>query len=103
MVVTREIIDALRPDHDRTSCSDQNRQNGIAGRRFPRCLRCALLDELETPGELAHKQFQLSLSIQRALFAYGAPCPRCKAGGDTTRGPSFCGNCGFQLNGDEEP
>jgi hypothetical protein len=53
-----ELIDIIAPEHDRTSCGDDNRANGWYQRRHParfpgdttldqvsyRCLRCALLD-----------------------------------------------------------
>jgi hypothetical protein len=47
--VTRDALDALVPEHGRTSCSDDNRRNGFGsnGSDFPRCNRCALLDVLD--------------------------------------------------------
>lgn len=45
-VLTREMLDALLPEHGRTSCSDDNRVNGFRCHRV-RCTRCALLDFLE--------------------------------------------------------
>lgn len=41
------------PEHNRTSCSDENVQNGYttAGRGgYPRCTRCALLRAVESLG-----------------------------------------------------
>ena len=52
-VLTRQLVDALRPEHDRTSCSDTNLSNGWdtmderSGRTMPRCVRCALLETAE--------------------------------------------------------
>jgi len=44
-VLTREVIDALRPDHDRTTCDDERPNNGWGTRSDGgyRCTRCALL------------------------------------------------------------
>jgi len=39
--MTRELVDAFCPDHDRTSCSDKNHCND------DRCSRCYLLEALE--------------------------------------------------------
>ena len=49
---TKEFIDIICPNHDRTSCSDDNIANGfyanddmtISSVRRPRCARCALLE-----------------------------------------------------------
>lgn len=62
MVLTKEIIDIICPDHDRTSCSDDNRSNGFykvdmkkdprgveyisKDSYLPRCARCYLLDSI---------------------------------------------------------
>lgn len=40
-----ELLNIIRPEHDRTSCSDENIFNGFhtATGFHPRCRRCALL------------------------------------------------------------
>lgn len=54
----KELVDLLYPEHDRTSCSDEDISNGfnwqldewndksekLDSRWLPRCKRCALLD-----------------------------------------------------------
>jgi hypothetical protein len=54
----KELVDLLYPEHDRTSCSDEDISNGFSweldewndkstrldGRWLPRCKRCALLE-----------------------------------------------------------
>lgn len=44
-VLTSEVINALRPDHDRTTCDDEHPNNGWGTRSDGgyRCTRCALL------------------------------------------------------------
>lgn len=38
------VVDALAPEHDRTSCTDEGLENGHATEyRLPRCSRCQLL------------------------------------------------------------
>lgn len=62
--LTREIIDALRPDHGRTSCSDDNPANGWGSNgegSAPRCTRCALLETLE--GRAMDEGFELRIAI----------------------------------------
>lgn len=59
MIITREWVDQLCPDHDRTSCSDDNLSNAYGGWsgyysrttgkkeiQHPRCRRCYLLDNI---------------------------------------------------------
>jgi hypothetical protein len=56
--ITKETLEVFAPEHDRTSCSDTNRCNGLDsalyhGRTGPRCTRCALLEILyEFDGEV---------------------------------------------------
>jgi hypothetical protein len=49
-MTARELVDLLCPKHDRTSCSDDNINNGFdAGSHgLPRCSRCALLEIVES-------------------------------------------------------
>jgi hypothetical protein len=42
-------VDALAPQHGRTTCTDEDRRNGVYGEEIPRCNRCALLDIQECP------------------------------------------------------
>jgi len=57
--VTRKWVDTFVPEHSRTSCDDDNLNNaygGFTGKydentgekvvRFPRCVRCYLLDSV---------------------------------------------------------
>ena len=49
--LTRDVIDALCPDHGRTSCTDERPVNGWGSNgegHEPRCTRCALLETLHT-------------------------------------------------------
>lgn len=55
---TKELVDLLYPEHDRTSCSDEDISNGfswkydewsvktdeLSDKYLPRCRRCALLE-----------------------------------------------------------
>ena len=44
MLAQPGIVDALAPEHDRTSCTDENLNNGHGTEtRLPRCRRCQLL------------------------------------------------------------
>jgi hypothetical protein len=44
--LTKDVIDALAPEHGRTSCSDSNLANGWGSHSSggARCSRCAMLD-----------------------------------------------------------
>lgn len=59
MVITREWVDIVCPEHGRTSCNDQNLNNSYGGWdgkfnpdtgrkviHYPRCHRCYLLDNI---------------------------------------------------------
>lgn len=69
----RDLVDALFPEHSRTSCSDKSIVNGIGsglynGRTAPRCDRCAALEILrdKTQGadaDLAFDGITLSANI----------------------------------------
>lgn len=48
-MTAKELIDILRPEHDRTSCSDEDRNNSFYSRLghpdwYGRCTRCMWLD-----------------------------------------------------------
>jgi hypothetical protein len=61
--LTREKIDILAPEHGRTSCSDDNVCNGWhSGRNHFRCVRCWLLDMLES-GFFGDSPFTYYLSV----------------------------------------
>jgi hypothetical protein len=71
-LLTREMVDAFCPEHDRSSCSDSSRDNGFnaarrSNRGVPRCTRCALLEALD--GEHP-TDFDLRLEV---TSAYGRP------------------------------
>ncbi len=52
-LLTKALADALAPEHDRTSCSDERTSNGWRGsERAPRCVRCALLIALDDSSEV---------------------------------------------------
>ena len=44
-VLTREVVDAFAPEHDRSSCSDETINNSgyLISTSLPRCVRCELL------------------------------------------------------------
>jgi hypothetical protein len=59
MVITKEWVDQVCPEHSRTSCNNQNLSNAYGGWtgyydrktgkkeiQYPRCTRCYLLDHL---------------------------------------------------------
>jgi hypothetical protein len=52
MIITKEIVDFIRPDHCRTSCSDDDLANSWGGEIecgeivFPRCDRCYFLSHV---------------------------------------------------------
>jgi hypothetical protein len=59
MIITKDWVDQFCPDHDRTSCSDDNLSNAHGGWtgyysrktgkkeiQYPRCSRCYLLDNI---------------------------------------------------------
>lgn len=64
--LTKETVNLFAAEHCRTSCSDENRNNGLRStgpdRRSPRCVRCALLDIIEEGGYF--QDYPLSLTIQ---------------------------------------
>ena len=58
MLTSIELINILRPTHDRTSCDDDNRNNSFGSMRIGtwhgRCTRCMwldLADGIEVPKE----------------------------------------------------
>lgn len=61
--LTPEVVAALAPDHERSSCSDLNRVNGWGSHSSgcPRCLRCALLEGTLPEG------FHYSLQVEADL------------------------------------
>lgn len=55
MLMARELVDILRPEHDRTSCSDETRNNSFYTRNgspdwHGRCTRCMWLDLADGEG-----------------------------------------------------
>lgn len=47
-LTARELIDVICPEHSRTSCNDNNLDNGLySGDSFTRCARCTLLEILK--------------------------------------------------------
>lgn len=62
--ITKEVVDALRPEHARSSCNDDNLMNGWrsnGGAYYTRCTRCALL---EVAGGFLPDGWTVSLSIK---------------------------------------
>lgn len=54
LVITRELVDVLWPEHGRTSCSDTNTENGYPHYEngAPRCCRCMGLESINEPLEI---------------------------------------------------
>jgi hypothetical protein len=48
-LLTRELIDAFVPEHERTSCNDSDPNNGWNGNSGYDCIRCALLESISAP------------------------------------------------------
>jgi len=47
VLLTRELIDVLTPEHDRTSCDDTDLANAyVVSNSYVRCVRCHLLDNV---------------------------------------------------------
>ena len=61
LLANKAALLAVFPEHDRTSCSDDNVANGFYSRsdNGPRCTRCALLEAEEWNGE----DFEFSLEL----------------------------------------
>lgn len=61
-----EIVDLIVPEHGRTSCDDNNRQNGVITvdheRPTPRCIRCTLLDFVHDGGYHGYDPLHLNLT-----------------------------------------
>lgn len=49
VILTQDLLNVLLPNHERTSCSDNNRQSGSNDWKDVRCTRCALLDLVGHP------------------------------------------------------
>lgn len=77
MTITKEWVDAVFPEHGRTSCSDINLANkfgGWSGKynpdtgqkeiRYPRCNRCYFLDNI------GMKMEDLEFKIQCVILEY---------------------------------
>lgn len=63
MMTALEFINIIRPEHDRTSCSDEYRANSFGTRRSEswhgRCTRCMWLDiadGVELPKDFDHEE-----------------------------------------------
>ena len=54
-VISRDVVDALIPLHERTSCSDKQPDN------VKRCARCSLLYILNHPDELQDRVLRLTV------------------------------------------
>jgi len=67
-----ELVNLLAPEHDRTSCSDENLANGFdsatkcTGRTAPRCIRCALLELLNSDEWDTFEEFDFSFFLNGA-------------------------------------
>jgi hypothetical protein len=95
--LTKEIVDAFRPEHGRTSCSDTNLVNGFASngdKELPRCYRCALLEAVQAPYLWQDEKMRITLEIELIPWQPGDCCRHC---GKSTDGPRYCGNCGKEI------
>lgn len=74
MILTREVVDVLASEHDRTSCTDEDLANSFGkwsgeynpktGEKviwYPRCTRCYLLDNLGR--DTSDLDFKLEVSL----------------------------------------
>ena len=74
MKLTKEYIDIICPEHDRTSCSDDNLSNSYGGWYgdyymdtgekviyYPRCDRCYLLANLDS--DVEDLEFKIDVSV----------------------------------------
>lgn len=59
-LINRAVVDVLVPDHDRTSCSDDNLANSDG-----RCTRCMLLDALAHPHGSFIDDHTLGMTVSR--------------------------------------
>lgn len=67
---TRENLNNLIPEHDRTSCSDFNTENGFpGGSNKPRCGRCALLQIIDEGIEVA-SNWDVTFTIEFSEIEY---------------------------------
>lgn len=95
--LTREVIDTICPNHSRTSCHDGKRINGLYGTRLiPRCVRCGLLDSLDSWADLAEHKLRLRVEFEPLPRERDELCPNCKR---SIVEPShkFCPHCGMKL------
>ena len=78
MILTKEIIDVLTPEHGRTSCDDDNISNSFGGWtgkynedtgqkviRYPRCNRCYLLDNIGS--DIDSLEFKIEVGLRHIL------------------------------------
>jgi chorismate mutase len=62
--LTKEIIDILTPEHERTSCSDENQSNAYRNEMgYPRCARCYLLCRMEYGETLASVRERVNVEV----------------------------------------
>lgn len=50
-------------EHDRTSCSDKDPQNGFDSGKHPRCSKCALMELLEQAEYNTECEWEIQLSV----------------------------------------
>ena len=66
-----ELVNIIRPEHDRTSCDDKNLNNGFySNSGFTRCARCTLLQIIGT-GNMpkSHSLDLMSFKIDNKMAA----------------------------------
>ncbi len=74
-IITIDVVNAIAPEHGRTSCSDEDRANAYGGWNgkynpdtgkkqisYPRCIRCFLLEHLGE--DLNDLEFELSVCLE---------------------------------------
>lgn len=78
--ITKKLVDIITPEHDRTSCSDENLANSSGGWfgkydentgrkviHFPRCHRCYLLKHIGKENQDLEFKLELALVWQERI------------------------------------
>lgn len=65
-MTAKELIDIICPTHDRSSCSDEDLQNGFnSNDHFTRCGRCTLLCVLRDRSLPENHEVQINCRIEK--------------------------------------
>ena len=64
-LMAKEFVDIICPTHDRSSCSDEDLQNGFySNDHFTRCARCTLLSVIRDRSLPKSHEFSISCYIK---------------------------------------